>query len=77
MLDGSSRFRYSTGYVFLIVQQIFVSSYPDFLELTFSMISVSSTALQLQFVFVTSFLLLDQLRDLPLKKWLLYSLMEL
>ena len=27
--------------------------YPDFLELTFSMTSVTSTALQLKFVFVT------------------------
>ena len=46
----------------------------DFLELT----SVTSIALQLKFMYVTSFLLLGQLRDLPhLKKWLLNSLMEL
>ena len=38
---------------------------PDFL--TFSRNSVTSNALQLKFVYVTSFvLLLDQLRDLPL-----------
>ena len=46
---------------------------PDFLELTFSRSSVKSTALQLKFAFVTSFLFLGQLRDLPQakKKWLL------
>ena len=32
----------------------------DFLELTCSMTSVASTALRLNFVYVTSFLLLDQ-----------------
>ena len=42
---------------------------PDFLELTFSMTSVTSTALKLKFVYVTSFLLLGQLCDLThLKK---------
>ena len=41
---------------------------PDFLELSFSMTSVTSTALQLTFVCVTSFLLLDQLCDLPHSK---------
>ena len=46
----------------------------NLLELT----SVTSIALQLKFVYVTSFLLLGQLRDLPhSKKWLLNSLMEL
>ena len=50
---------------FLLPQQISVSSYPDFLELTFS---VTSTALQLKVVFVTSFLLLGQLHDLPHSK---------
>ena len=44
-------------------------SYPDFLELIFPMTSVtSSTALQLKFVFVTLFLHLGQLRDLPHSK---------
>ena len=38
---------------------------PDFLELTFSTTLVISTALQLKFVSVTSFLLFGQLRDLP------------
>ena len=41
---------------------------PDFLESTSSITSVTSAALQLQFVFVTSFLLLGQLRDLPHSK---------
>ena len=38
---------------------------PEFLQLTLSMTSVTSTAFQLKFVCVTSFLLLGQLRDLP------------
>ena len=51
---------------------------PDFLEMTFPMTSVTSTALQLKFVYVTSLVLLGQLRDLPhAKKWLLNSLMEI
>ena len=37
----------------------------DVLELTSSMISVTSTASQLKLVYATSFLLLGQLRDLP------------
>ena len=53
---------------FYFVEQIFVSSYPDFLELTVSMTSLTSTALQLRFVFLRSFLLLVQLRDLPNSK---------
>ena len=36
---------------------------PDFLELAFSLTSVTSTALQLQFVSVTSFLLLSQKKE--------------
>ena len=59
---------------FYFVEHIFLS-YSDFLELTFSVTFVASTALQLKFVFVTSFLLLGQLRDMPhSKKWLLNSL---
>ena len=42
-----------------------VSAYPDFLELTFSMILVTSIALQLNFLLVTSFIFLGQVRDLP------------
>ena len=42
--------------------------FPDFLESTFSMTSVTSTDLQLKLVCVTSFLLLGQLRDLPHSK---------
>ena len=53
---------------FFISFNRFVSSCPDFLELTFSMTSVTSTALELKFGFVTSFLLLDQLRYLPHSK---------
>ena len=53
---------YCAPNLFYFVQQIFVSFYPYFMELTFSM---TSTALQLKFAFVTSFLLLVQLRDLP------------
>ena len=49
---------------FYFVEQIFVSSYPDFMELTVSMTSLTSTALQLRFVFLKSFLLLVQWRDL-------------
>ena len=59
----------------------FVTSSKGFLfcfTLIFSMTSVTSTALQLKFVCVTSFLLLGRLRDLPHSaKWLLKSLMEL
>ena len=63
--------------IFFILKQIFVLSYPDFLELTFSMTSVTLLLCSFKFVFVTSFLLLGLLRDLPhSKKWLLNSLME-
>ena len=49
---------------FIAILVILVSSYPDFLEWTFSMTSLTSTAVQLKFLFLASFLLLGQLRDL-------------
>ena len=52
-------------------------SYPAFLELTFSMTSLNSTAFQLKFVFVTSFLLLGKLRDLSHSKKMTSEIMEL
>ena len=45
-----------------------ISWNPDFLELIFSMTSETATALHLKFVFVTSFLLSGQLRDLAHSK---------
>ena len=54
--------------VFLLHLTDFCFVFPDFLELTFSMTSVTSTDLLLKFVFVTSFLLLGQFHDLPHSK---------
>ena len=64
-----------SSFVFLLRLTDCRFNFPDFLELTFSLTSVTATALQLKFVSVTSFLLLGQLRDLPHQKNDFWSLL--